>query len=290
MLNKWLVLAFTIIFWGLAFTAIKYSVSFLNPYELASLRFLIADVFFLISLVAREARESRESRESVKREDIPVIFILGLLGVAIYHIFLNAGEIYITSGVASLIISTAPIFVLILSWLFLKEKITKMKVLGICIAFFGVALLSKPESGGSFFGVFLVFISSLSAAGYTVLGKKLMQRYDSLTLPSWAMLLGSIPILYFSIPGIEKILVYPNLNLILSVVFLGVFSTYLGYLGWYYFLEREEASRASVFLLAIPFVAIVSGALLLDESITALTITGGIAVIFGILLVIKSKG
>jgi drug/metabolite transporter (DMT)-like permease len=253
----------------------------LSPYELASLRFVVADLFFLLGILAK--------RDRIERKDLPSVFILGMFGVVIYHVFLNAGEIYITSGVASLIISTAPIFVLVLSWAFLKERITGMKVFGVLIAFGGVAVLSNPESGGSFLGLVLVFISAVSAAAYTVLGKKLMEKYDSLTLTSWTILLGSIPILYFSIPGVEKILVRMDMMLILSVMFLGIFSTYLGYLGWYYFLEREEASRASVFLLAIPFVSIVAGSFLLNEAITTLTIAGGSAIIFGILLVIRSR-
>jgi drug/metabolite transporter (DMT)-like permease len=278
-MSKWLVLGFTIIFWGLAFAAIKYSMVFLDPFELASLRFLIADVFFLLSLIAKGS--------NLERRDLPSIFLLGLFGVTIYHLFLNAGEIYVTSGIASLIIATAPIFVLILSWIFLEERITKGKVAGILIAFCGVAVLSKPESGGDPVGIVLVFISALAAAGYTVLGKKLMGRYDFLTLTGYAMLLGSIPILYFSVPGVKKVLTVMDPGLILSVLFLGIFSTYLGYLGWYYFLEREEASRASVFLLTIPFVALIAGSIILNESITALTVAGGVAVTLGILLVLR---
>ena len=281
MLNKWVVLAFTIIFWGLAFTAIKYAMRFLNPFELASLRFAVADIFFALSIVLRKAK--------VEKAELPSIFLLGLFGVTIYHVFLNAGEIHVTSGVASLIIATAPIFVLILSWMFLDEKITPLKVLGVLVAFAGVAALSKPESGGNPIGILFVFTSALSAAAYTVFGKRLMDRYDFLTLTSFAMIFGSLPILYFSIPGAEKILETMDTGLILSVIFLGIFSTYLGYLGWYYFLEREEASRASVFLLAIPFVSLASGFVMLKESITILTLVGGFAVILGILLVLKAK-
>ncbi len=281
MLNKWIVLLFTILFWGLAFTAIKYSVNYLDPIELASLRFAVADLFFIGSIVMGGFR--------IKRKDLPAVFVLGMFGVAIYHVFLNAGEIYISSGVASLIIATAPIFVLIFSFMFLNEKVTRMKILGVLIAFAGVALLSKPESGGNLLGAIFVFISAVSAAAYTVLGKKLMSEYDSVTLTNGAVVLGSLPILIFSFSGVKKILFYQDLGLTFSVLFLGIFSTYLGYLGWYYFLEREEASRASVFLLAIPFVSLMAGALLLKESITTLTILGGMAVIIGILLVIREQ-
>ncbi len=279
--NKWTVLTSTILFWGLAFTAIKYSVNYLSPVELAALRFAIADLLFLMGIVLTGIK--------VSKGDLPVVFALGIFGVVIYHTALNAGEIYISSGVASLIISTAPIFVLLFSWAFLKERITKLKVLGTLIAFAGVAALSKPEAGnGDVTGILLVLLSAISAAAYTVLGKRLMGKYDSVTLTSYAMLLGSVPLLAFALPAARKVLDAADPGLLTSVLFLGVFSTYLGYQGWYYFLQREEASRASVFLLAIPLVALLAGALLLNEAITPLTVLGGIAVVLGIVLVIKS--
>jgi len=279
--NKWTVLTSTILFWGLAFTAIKYSVNYLSPVELAALRFAIADLLFLMGIVLTGIK--------VSKGDLPMVFALGIFGVVIYHTALNAGEIYISSGVASLIISTAPIFVLLFSWAFLKERITKLKVLGTLIAFAGVAALSKPEAGnGDVTGILLVLLSAISAAAYTVLGKRLMGKYDSVTLTSYAMLLGSVPLLAFALPAARKVLDAADPGLLTSVLFLGVFSTYLGYQGWYYFLQREEASRASVFLLAIPLVALLAGALLLNEAITPLTVLGGIAVVLGIVLVIKS--
>ena len=277
--NKWTVLISTILFWGLAFSAIKYSVRYLTPVELAGLRFMVADAFFLISILVSGFR--------INRRDYPVVFILGLFGVAIYHVCLNIGEIYITSGVASLLIATAPIFVLILSWIFLKERITVGKIAGIMTAFSGVAVLSKPEFGGELIGVMFVLISSVSAAVYTVLGKKLMKKYDYATLTNFAMILGSLPLMVAVPSGIERVLAVGDLILVGSFVFLGVFSTYLGYLGWYYFLEKEEASRASVFLLAIPLVAVIAGVVLLGENVDILTIIGGMAIVGGIATVLK---
>lgn len=175
------------------------------------------------------------------------------------------------------------------SWAFLKERITKLKVLGTLMAFAGVVALSKPEAGnGDVTGLLLVLLGAISAAAYTVLGKRLMEKYDSVTLTSYAMLLGSVPLLAFALPAARKVLDAADSGLLTSVLFLGVFSTYLGYQGWYYFLQREEASRASVFLLAISLVALLAGALLLNEAITLLTILGGVAVVLGIILVIKS--
>ncbi len=164
---------------------------------------------------------------------------------------------------------------------------TPKKVAGTILAFSGIALISKPTSG-DFIGILLVFISTLSAAIYTVLGKRLMKKYDAITLTSNSMILGSLPLLLFLPRSISQMVTNLSLNLELSILFLGVFSTYLGYMGWYYFLKTEEASKASIFLLAIPLVSLAAGSLLLNEELTLTIIAGTLAVIAGILLVVRS--
>ena len=278
-LLRWIALLSTILFWGLAFTAIKYSVHFLSPVELAALRFVFADILFILNILVFSSK--------VDRRDIPRLFLLGLLGVPIYHVCLNFGEIYIASGVASLIISTAPIFVLFFSWLILQERITKEKVTGVFIAFLGVVILSEPEAG-NVTGILLVLISTVSAALYTVFGKRLLMKYDSITLTNYTIVLGSIP-LFFTIQPPTVELLFDNTNLLYAVLFLSIFSTYLGYQGWYYFLKSEEASKASVFLLTIPVVSLVAGATLLSEAVTVKTILGGMVVILGVIITLKSK-
>lgn len=271
---EWIVLISTVVFWGLAFTAIEYAVSYLDPISLASLRFAIADILFLIALV---------KCPRVHRRDIPYVFVLGVLGVTVYHVFLNLGEMYIQSGVASLIISTSPIYVLVLSRIFLKERITKNKVLGVVLAFSGVAIVSKP-SYANIIGIILVLISAIAAATYTVMGKFMMKKYDSVTLTNYAMILGSIPLIPFLPTAISEC---KNVSVFLSVLFLSIFSTFLGYQGWFYILKRMEASKASVFLLAIPFVSIIAGSAVLGEEITFRVIVGLFMVIAGIYLVQK---
>ncbi len=278
-MRRWVVLILTIIFWGLAFTAIKYSVLFISPLSVAALRFGIADLLFAVNILFRRRIEWR---------DIPKVFLLGLFGVTIYHISLNTGEIYVSSGVASIIIALAPIFVLILSWAFLKEEITPAKVMGTLIAFVGVAIISEPSSA-NLYGIALVLISTIAAAIYTTFGKSLMSKYDSITLTSNAMILGSVPLYPFLLISFSELLSAGDTALLASVAFLGIFSTYLGYLGWYYFLETEEASRASVFLLAIPVVSLLAGYFLLNETLTIRTFVGSATVIVGIYLVLRKK-
>lgn len=278
---KWIILFLTILFWGLAFTAIKYAVNFFSPYELAFLRFIVANALFIPTVLVKKYR--------IEKEDVWKVFILGVFGVFTYHVALNAGETMVSSGVASLIIASAPIFVLIFSYFLLGENITFGKVAGIVLAIFGVYILTNPKSGGNLIGVMLVFIATLSAGIYTVGGKLMMRKYSPQVLTSYAMILGTFPLLIYSESSISKI---PDVGIIpiLTVIFLGVFPTYISYQGWYYFLNKEEASRASIFLQTIPLVSIMAGKLLLDEPITFYTVFGGMMIIAGVLLVLKKNG
>lgn len=276
-MKKWIVLALTVVFWGLAFTAIKYSVRYLSPIAVASLRFAIANMLFALLII---------SGRRIRWGDLPKVFALGIFGVSVYHIFLNLGEVYIPSGVASVVISLAPVFVLILSGVFLKERITYTKVAGTAIAFLGVVVISEP-SHANIFGIAVVMVSTVASAIYTTFGKSLLSRYDPITLTSNAMVLGSIPLYPFLLDSLQSLNGDPNP--IGSIVFLGIFSTFFGYLGWYHFLEKEEASRASVFLLAIPVVSLLAGNLLLAEPLTIRTIAGSGLVLLGIYIVLRKK-
>ncbi len=278
---KWTVLFLTVIFWGLAFTAIKYAVNFFTPYELAFLRFLVADLLFIPTILIKGYR--------IEKRDVWKIFILGIFGVTIYHVALNAGETMVSSGVASLVIATAPVFVLLFSYLFLDERITLRKVAGIILALSGVYFLSDPESGGDVMGIAIVFISTLSAGIYTVGGKIMMKKYSPQILTAYAMVLGTVPLTIYSASSFSKML---SVDIIpaLSVIFLGIFPTYISYQGWYYFLSKEEASRASVFLQTIPLVSIIAGVMLLGEPVTLYTLSGGFLIISGVLMVLKDNG
>ncbi len=273
-----MVLLMTITVWALAFTMIKVALCCLTPLSVAALRFAVAAVAFLILAFAAGLK--------VSPKDLPVIAAIGFFGVPLYHVSLNVGETLINSGTASVIISTAPIFVLILSKLILGEELTIRKALGIAMAFAGVAVISEPKDATS--GVAITLLAAIAAALYTTLGKLMMRRYDSKTLTTYVMLTGAA----FLSPFLPKALVSVaacGADTILSITFLGLFSTFFGYLGWYYFLEFEEASKASVFLLAIPPVSILAGCFMLGEKISFSTIAGSILVIAGVYAVITPR-
>ena len=216
----------------------------------------------------------------------------------IYHFGLNYGEQYISAGAASLIIATIPVFILVLASVVLKEKITILKFSGITLALFGVIIISilgKPDESLEIqrtFAVFAVLIAAIVGAFYTVFGKKLLERYNGLSLTAYAILFSSIILIPLSIFNDSLIKEVSSMDMTTwaAILFLGVFSTVIGYAIWYIALEMKTASEISIYLYAIPVISTIASYILFQDAITIFFVVGGIFVILGLVLVnIKEK-
>jgi drug/metabolite transporter (DMT)-like permease len=251
------------------------------------MRFFIVCLILLLILVIQPKNFSK-----LNRKDVIPIFLLGFSGVIIYHLCLNYGEQYVSPAVASLIIATIPIEILILSFIFLKEKITTKKLFGIIIALIGVIIISIWGTKDTTIEVkyitaaLAILISALVSAIYTIFGKKLLNRYNGLSLTTYAILLGSIALLPLSINNqlIEQVSKL-SIKGWFAISFLALFSTVIGYVIWYIALEKRTASEISVYLYLIPVLSTIISFFLLKDEITSMFIFGGFLVISGLILV-----
>lgn len=287
-LQIFLMMIIAVIVWALAFPFIKIGLEKLSFINLTIMRFFVVCITFLILMITK-----RNWFSKIYKKDIPSIFLLGFFGVMIYHFGLNYGEQYISAGAASLIIATIPIFILILAAVFLKEKITFLKFLGIILALFGVIVISiwgKQEETIHIqraFAAFAVLIAAIVGAFYTIAGKKLLDRYNGLSLTAYAILLGSIILIPFSIFNNSLITEISSMTATtwFAVIFLGIFSTVIGYAIWYIALEIKTASEISVYLYIIPVLSTIASYILFQDEITIFFILGGMLVIFGLTIV-----
>jgi drug/metabolite transporter (DMT)-like permease len=133
-----------------------------------------------------------------------------------------------------------------------------------------------------------VLISALVGAGYTIAGKKLLERYSALSLTIYAFLFGCLGLL----PFLSPLLITEVASLTWrgwgAVFFLAVFPTVVGYILWYVVLEVKTASEISVSLYFIQVISTIIS-YLFDEKITWLFLIGGALVIFGLLIVNKKQ-
>lgn len=282
----YVVILLPIIFWAFAFPFIKIGLEELSPVNLTILRlFLVCGVFLLLLLFGRN------KFTPLQRKDILPLFLLGFLGVVVYHLGLNYGEQYISASAASLIIATIPIFTVIFATILLKEKITRKIAVGVPLSLSGVVIISLTGTSGDPFAVsylsaaFAVLLSAFVGAGYTIAGKKLLTRYSALSLTVYAMLLGCVGLLPFLSSSLVKETMELSLRGWSAVLFLALLPTVVGYVLWYVALEVKTASEVSVFLYFIPVLSTIISYVLFNEYISVLFAFGGLLVIGGLVIV-----
>lgn len=281
-----LLIGLPIIFWAFAFPFIKIGLEELSPINLTIMRLFIVCITFFIILILKPKKLSK-----FQKKDIPSFFLLGFLGVVVYHFALNYGEQYVSAGAASLIIATIPLFVIILALIFLSEKITQNIILGIIFSLSGVIIISSFGNEdinleiNYFYGALAVLIAALVGAGYTVAGKKLLKRYSPLSLTIYAFLIGSIGMIPFITPSLFKEIAKMSLTGWSAILFLAFFPTVIGYVLWYVVLEIKKASEISVYLYFTPVLSTIISYFLLNERITFSFLIGGALVIFGLYIV-----
>jgi drug/metabolite transporter (DMT)-like permease len=275
-----------VIFWSLAFPCIKIGLHDLSFVNLTIMRFFVVSIVFITIILLQSKRFSK-----LQKQDVIPIFLLGIIGVMTYHLGLNYGEQFISAGAASLIIATIPILILIFSIIFLNEQINFKKIFGISLALCGVIVISIWGTEDAsieieyIYAALAVLLAAIMGAFYTISGKKLLKRYNGLSLTAYAMLFGSLGLIPFINKSLFDEVATMSTTSWIVIIFLGVCSTVIGYAIWYVALKMKTASELSIYLYIIPVFSTVFSYFLFDDKITVLYVLGGILVIVGLIIV-----
>ncbi|MCE1205585.1 MAG: DMT family transporter [Holophagaceae bacterium] len=291
--RTWLAIAGLLLLWASAFAGIRAGMRLsptgavgadgYGPGELALLRFGTASTALALYAFAKRMRLP-------ERSELPLIGLTGFLGISVYHVALNFGEVTVQAGAASLLISAAPVFTALLSVAVLKERLTKLGWLGILLAFTGVALIALSGGQGLHFtpGALLILLAATVAAIYSILSKKLLRRHAALAFTCYSIWAGTLPLLVF-LPGLLRRLPVAAPQATFAVIYLGIFPAAIAYVLWNYALARMPASLLSSFLYLSPVLASLIAWLWLGEIPALLTLVGGAIAILGVILV-QAKG
>ncbi|MGZ4430296.1 MAG: DMT family transporter [Gaiellales bacterium] len=275
-------LACVALVWAGAFAAIKHLLDAgLTAPEVAAARYLTAAPGFVVALRMSGGLSGATRRELAR------VAVAGLLVVAAYHVALNAGERYTTSGTAAVIIGTAPGMTLGLAIALGMERFSPWRLAGLIVAFAGVLVVVLLGSGQhvSFAdarGPLIVLIAPLAFALYNVMAKPLIARHSAIAVTAAASLAGSVALL----PGLGPSSLDTARRLDAwdwtLVLYLGIVCTLVAYIAWTRALHSLEASQAAAYLYAIPPIAVVVGAVTLGEQVTVWLVAGAVLVIGGV--------
>jgi len=270
------------VLWAGAFSAIKALLDHgVAAGDIALLRYLVAAPGFALLLWRAGGLPGLTRRDAVR------LATVGLLVVVGYHVSLNVGTRFTTSGTAALVVALAPALTLVLATVLGLERATVRRVAGLSVAFAGVAVVVLLGAGGELSfatakGPLIVLAAPVSFALYNVLLHPLLGRYSLLALTAASSLAGTVGLLPLVRPSTVDAVGGISAGDAALVLYLGLACTLLGYVAWNIGLRGLGSTSAVTYAYGIPVLAVAFGAVLLAEPVTAWLAVGGALVLAGV--------
>jgi drug/metabolite transporter (DMT)-like permease len=266
-----------VILWASAFPAIRVAVPALGAVGLSLARLVVASAALLVLACWTRPRRPR-------LRDLPLITAAGFCGMTAYQLLLNEAERSVPAGVASLVVSAAPLVSLGIAVLFLGEHLTLAGALGSVVALSGVAVVCLSRAGISLGGPTVLVVAAAVAQGiYHPLTKSLLARYSSLEVATYTMIAGtamSLPLLPWGWPS----LVSAGSGAWLSAIYLGLLPSALGFVLWGIAVRALPVAASTSLLYLVPGFAVLIAFLWLGELPTPGEAVGGLVIVAGVAL------
>jgi len=282
---------FAVVVWGASFIATKVALQEISPATVVWLRFGIG------VLILGVTAGFRGQLTWPQWKDVPYFGLLGLLGITFHQWLQSTGLVTAQASTTAWIVATTPIFMALLGWLVLREKLSRWQTFGIALAAAGVlAVVSEGNLASLTTGTFgapgdiLILISSLNWAVFSALSQWGLKKHSAGWMMLYVMGFGWLftSVQFFAGPGIAEIGQLGRDGW-LAILFLGVACSGLAYIFWYDGLQAIPTSQVGAFLYLEPLVAVVVAAIILGEPVFLASLLGGITILLGVWLV-NSKG
>jgi drug/metabolite transporter (DMT)-like permease len=269
--------------WGVNFSIVKLVLEQMGPLAFNALRFPLAAAV-LGWLVWRTS-----GALVPERRDIPRILLLGALGNVLYQLAFIIGIDWTYAGNASLLLSTTPVWTVILSAVAGHEQPNRWVITGVVGTLIGMVLVvlgsGEQLSLGSdtLRGDLLMIVASILWSAYTVIGAAPVGRYGALRMTTWTLWVGTPVLVLLGIPSLVRTdLAAVSVGAWLGVVYAGLFALALAYVIWYVGVERLGNSRTAVYSNLVPVWALITAWIWLGERPTELQLLGAASILIGL--------
>jgi drug/metabolite transporter (DMT)-like permease len=281
-------LLLTAAIWGGTIPAIKYLLRTLDPDDVLLLRVGGAAVIFGLILATQGKAALPRSRR-----DALVLGLLGVLGITVMNLALINGQTMIPAALASLIVTSNPVFTALFARILTGEPLTGRKIGGILLASAGFVIVLLWGSGkgadlsaGHVKGMLIVMIAPFSWAIYTVLTKPYLTRYPPTNVAGYTAIagfLGALPLFGWEGDAPERLRQVSALGWLL-ILFLSAFGFVVAYTLWYRGLRVLSASQTAVYIYLVPVFGLFFAWRFLHEAITPYLLLGGGTILAGVVL------
>lgn len=271
------------VIWGVNFSVVKYVLEALTPLGLNALRFPLAAGG--LALVLRATPGPRRPAP----EDVARILALGLVGNVAYQLTFIMGIDATRAGNASLVLSTTPVWTVILSALVGHEHPTPWVSIGVLATLVGMVLVIVGGGDGislgsaTLRGDLLMVVSAVLWSVYTVAGRTPVSRYGALRVTAWSLYVGTPVLVLMGLPSLVRTdLTGLTVGTWGGVLYSGVFSIGLAYLLWYRGVQRLGNNRTAVYSNLVPVAALLTAWVWLGEVPSALQLAGAAVILGGL--------
>ncbi len=248
----------------------------ISAYGITAWRFLTGGLLILPIAIREQALRS----DRLLLRACPKFFLAGVLNVCISMLFLQLSVYYGKAVLSAVIVSTNTLFVAFFAWLFLREKITALHLIGLTLGLAGLFCIIYGEKellAGSrdlLSGVLFGLAAALTFAIYTVYSKRLVARHGNLLSLSLTFIFGAVALFAYSAAAGKEVLFSPTLKNVLILLYLSMFVTGIAYIMYFAAVSRIGAGRASLYFFLKPAVAATLAWLIHRERIAPLQLAG----------------
>ncbi|MEE8526515.1 MAG: DMT family transporter [Thermoanaerobaculia bacterium] len=275
----------TAVIWGVNFAVVKYALASFSPLALNSVRFTVA-----VAVVTAAARLSGR-RWHFERRHLPALIGLGILGNTGYQLLFIYGAAATTADNAALILATVPAWVALLGTVFGVERVRPLGWLGVALSLTGIAVIVTASDraadfhfgGATMRGDVLILLCTLCWSLYTLSSRPLMRRYGVLTVTSFCVTVGAVPLI---LPGLPELLDREAIpaGAWAAAVASGALAIGIAYFCWNHGISHLGSARTALYSNLTPPIALVTAWLALGETLTAGQAGGAALAIAGVVL------
>ena len=270
------------VLWGLIGVFIKRLSTFgFDSIQIAFIRMLIAAVIFYLFVMIKD-----KSLFIIEIKDIWMFIGTGIISVSLFNICYFYTIINSEASLAVVLLYTSPVFVVLISAILFKEKITSNKIIALVFSFAGCVLTAGVlgEVQVRPFIILTGVASGLFYALYSIFGKYALRKYSTYTVTVYTFIFGLIGDLFISKPNVVAATVINNPESIIWCLGIGIVSTVLPYFLYTKGLENLESGKAAILVAVEPLVGAVIGMCFLRESHSILKLIGILLILLSIIL------
>ncbi len=246
--------------WGYNWVVMKYGLMDASAFQFGALRTFLGALCLLLLLVVL--------RKPLRPQEVPTLILLGILQTCGFTGLIIWALVHGSAGKTAVLTYTMPFWVMVMAWLFLREKIGYTQKVAIILSLTGLLLIVDPiHMGSDGFSILLAILAGVFWAFAVIIAKKLHHRVpdlDLLSLTAWQMLFGSLPLVILAL-WVPAPPIHWTSRFIASVAFNAIFCNALAWLLWLYALKRLAAGVASMTSMLAPLFGVLAAWVQLGE-------------------------